>query len=111
MVVDPKDPIAGNSEFWWSSEFKRLLGFTNGQEFPNMLSTWTDRLHPEDKEKTITAFSEHLMDTTSDVPYCAKYRLQRKSGDYVWLKAIGSTLRDKTGMPLRVVGSVEEIGN
>jgi PAS domain S-box-containing protein len=109
MVVDPKDPISGNNEFWWSSEFRELLGFNDEQDFPNVLSSWSDRLHPEDKEKTLAAFSAHLMDPTGKTPYHVKYRVQRKTGEYVRLKADGETLRNEKGMPLRVVGSIVEI--
>ena len=109
MKVDPKDPIGGNNIFWWSPEFRELLGFRDEHDFPNVLHSWSDRLHPEDKEKTLSAFAAHLMDKTGNTPYHITYRLQQKSGEYEWYKADGETLRDENGMPLRVVGSVEEI--
>ena len=109
MVVDQKDPVGGNNEFWWSPEFRNLLGFSSERDFPNVLSSWSDRLHPEDKEKTLTAFAAHLMDRTGNTPYNVEYRVQQRNGVYIWLRADGSTLRDKDGMPLRVVGSVEDI--
>ena len=49
------------------------------------------------------------MDKTGNTPYNVEYRVKRKSGEYIWLKADGSTLRDKDGTPIRVVGSVEDI--
>lgn len=109
MVVDPKDPVGGNNEFWWSAEFRNLLGFHSEREFPNVLRSWSDRLHPEDKEKTLAAFAAHLMDKTGRTPYNIEYRVKQKTGGYIWLKADGSTLRDKHGLPVRVVGSVEDI--
>ena len=109
MEVNQKDPIGGNNEFWCTPEFRKLLGFNDEFDFPNVLSSWSNRLHPEDKEKTLYAFYEHLTDKTGKTPYHVKYRLQRKTGEYVWIKAAGETLRDAKGMPLRVVGSVREI--
>jgi len=109
MVVDQKDPVGGNNEFWWSAEFRNLLGFSNEREFPNVLSSWSDRLHPEDKDKTLAAFAAHLTDKTGRTPYNIEYRVKHKAGHYLWLRADGATLRDKAGMPLRVVGSVEDI--
>jgi len=111
MIVDPTDPTGASNAFWWSPEFRKLLGFTDERDFPNVLHSWSDRLHPEDKDKTLNAFSAHLTDATGNTPYHVKYRLQRKSGEYVWFKADGNTLRDKNGTPIRVVGSVEEIKN
>jgi len=109
MTVDPKDPVGGNNEFWWSQEFRRMLGFTDESDFPNLLSSWADRLHPEDKERTLKAFATHLNDYSGRTPYNVEYRVATKDGEYVTLKADGSTLRSNTGVPIRVVGSVEDI--
>jgi len=109
LKVDPKDPTGENNEFWWSPEFREKLGFSSEQDFPNVLHSWSDRLHPEDKEKTLAAFSAHMLDKTGRTPYNIVYRIKRKTGEYIWLRADGSTLRDKAGNPIRVVGSVEDI--
>ena len=111
MVVDPDDPVSGNNEFWWSDDFRRMLGFSGEHDFPNILSSWSDRLHPDDKEKTLDAFARHLNDYSGQTPYNVEYRVQKKDGDYVWLKADGATLRTPSGVPIRVVGSVEDITN
>ena len=111
MIVDPADPVSGNNDFYWSDEFRYMLGFTNEQDFPNILSSWADRLHPEDKERTLNAFAEHIMDYSGRTPYNIEYRVRKKNDEYIWLKADGSTLRSSNGMPIRVVGSVEDISS
>ena len=111
MVVDPTDPTGSLNEFWWSDEFRHMLGFSGEHDFPNVLHSWSDRLHPEDKEKTLNAFAAHLNDYTGRTPYNVEYRVQHKNGHYIALKADGSTLRAPDGAPLRVVGSVEDITN
>jgi PAS domain S-box-containing protein len=111
MTVDPKDPVAGNNDFWWSPEFRKMLGFNNEYDFPNLLSSWADRLHPKDREKTLKAFSEHLNDYSGRTSYNVEYRIATKDGEYITLKADGSTLRSNTGVPIRVVGSVEDISH
>ena len=109
MTVDPRDPVAGNNEFWWSDELRRMLGFSGEHDFPNVTSSWSDRLHPEDKERTLKAFAAHLNDYTGRTPYNIHYRLKHKNGEYLLIKAAGSTLRSPSGVPIRVVGSVEDI--
>ena len=111
MVVDPNDPTGENNSFWWSNEFRAMLGFSGEYDFPNKLSSWSERLHPEDKENTLNAFAAHLNDRTGQTPYNIEYRIMNKNGEYVWFKADGSTLRDHDGTPLRVVGSVEDISS
>ena len=109
MIVDPNDPVSGNNDFWWSNEFRKILGFTDANDFPNVLSSWSDRLHPEDKEKTLRAFAAHINDYTDRTPYNIEYRCKMKSGEYIRLKADGSTLRGDDGVPIRVIGSVEDV--
>jgi len=109
MKVDPNNPVNGDNEFWWSDEIRKMLGFVNEQDFPNKLASWSDRLHPDDKERTLNAFSAHLNDYSGATPYNIIYRLQKKNGSYAKVKADGSTLRSKDGVPIRVVGSLEDI--
>jgi len=111
MVVDPNDPVSGNNEFWWSNEFRHLLGFSDERDFPNVLSSWSDRLHPDDKDRVLNAFAAHLQDYSGKTPYNIKFRIQKKDGHYIWVKADGSTLRSPKGIPIRVVGSVEDISH
>ncbi|BBP93345.1 hypothetical protein BsIDN1_69630 [Bacillus safensis] len=62
MVVEAGDPVNPNNEFWWSPQFRKTLGFTDEKDFPNVLSSWSDRLHPEDQEMALQAFEDHLND-------------------------------------------------
>ncbi len=102
-------PLNPNNEFWWSNQFRRLLGFNNTNDFPNKLSSWADRIHPDDKEKTLNAFNDHLMDYSGQTPYELEYRLSRKDGVYRWFKATGETLREEDGTPILVAGAIEDI--
>jgi len=111
MIVDPSDPVAGNNDFWWSDDFRYMLGFASEHDFPNILSSWSDRLHPDDKERTLNTFAAHLNDYTGQTPYSIEYRLQHRNGNYLLIRADGSTLRTPGGIPVRVVGSVEDISH
>lgn len=109
MSVEAGDPVNPNNEFWWSQEFRHMLGFTDERDFPNVLDSWASRLHPEDKDKTLQAFADHLNDYSGRTPYDLEYRLQLKNGTYKWFRASGATLRDGKGMPLRVAGALHDI--
>ena len=57
MYVVNGDPVNPKNSFTWSDEFRHMLGFTDEKDFPNILSSWSDRLHPEDKERKIHGIS------------------------------------------------------
>lgn len=101
--------IGPETPFWWSDQFRKLLGYNDERDFPNVLDSWASLLHPEDKDATFAAFGAHLGDKTGKTPYRLEYRLLLKSGEYRWFRARGTTLRDKDGNPLRVAGSLKDV--
>jgi PAS domain S-box-containing protein len=109
MDVVSGDPVNPNNKFTWSQEFRHMLGFNDERDFPNILLSWSDRLHPEDKEQTLNAFAAHLNDSTGKTPYNIEYRLMLKNGQYRYFHAFGTTQRDGNGVPIRVAGALMDI--
>jgi PAS domain S-box-containing protein len=109
MDVVDGDPINPNNKIVFSYEFRLNLGFSGEYDFPNVLHSWSDRLHPEDKERTLNAFAAHLVDRTGKTPYDITYRLKLKNGEYRYFRALGTTLRNADGIPIRVAGALEDI--
>jgi len=109
MEVIAGDPVNPDNPFWWSDQFRHLLGFENENDFPNVLDSWASRLHPDESKDVVDAFSKHLTDRTGKTPYEINYRLKMKSGEYRWFNARGETKRDAQGNPLRVVGALTDI--
>ena len=111
MTVFASDPVNPQNEFWWSPQFRKILGYYDERDFPNILGSWSEKLHPEDKERVLHAFAEHINDYSGRTPYSVDYRLLMKNGDYRWFHATGTTSRDKNGVPLRVAGTIRDITN
>lgn len=109
MDVVADDPVNPNNAFNWSQEFRTMLGFRDERDFPNVLSSWASRLHPDDAPRTVDAFLAHLNDRTGRIPYDIEYRLMLKNGSYRWFVATGATKRDRSGVPLRVAGALRDI--
>ncbi|WWF07738.1 PAS domain-containing protein [Pseudomonas trivialis] len=109
MEVVAGDPINPKNRFWWSPQFRSLLGFSDERDFPNVLASWADRLHPQDKQATLDAFARHLNDKSGNTPYNVNNRLAMKDGSYRWFHAQGETLRDERGTPIRVAGALRDI--
>lgn len=85
----------------WSPEFRKMLGFTDENDFPNRLESWSDRLHPDDREETMRAYWKTVREAGK---YDVKYRLLTKAGEYRWYHAIGETLRLENGTPRLFMG-------
>ena len=109
MDVVSKDVLSPDNKISWSQEFRNMLGFTDENDFPNILSSWSGRLHPKDRDRTFKAFTAHIKDTAGKTPYSIEYRLMMKDGNYRFFHAFGTTLRDEKGKPIRVAGALEDI--
>jgi diguanylate cyclase (GGDEF)-like protein/PAS domain S-box-containing protein len=109
MEANPADPVSPDNPFWWSDQFRRLLGFSDETDFPNVLGSWSARLHPDDAAPTLAAFAAHITDRSGRTPYDVTYRLQCRNGEYRWFSAHGKTTRAADGSPLRVAGSLSDI--
>ena len=38
---------------YWSDEFRQMLGYKDENDFPNVLESWSNLLHPEDKDRVL----------------------------------------------------------
>ena len=95
--------------FIWSDEFRNMLGFSDETDFPNVLGSWSERLHPEDRAETLEHAMKHLLDKTGKTPYDAEYRLLKKDGEYAHFRSYGGTFRDQDGNAMRMAGSIMDI--
>ena len=103
------EQLGDESKFIWSQEFRTMLGYKDVNDFPDILQSWSNCLHPEDKDRTLKALKAHLEDYTGLTPYDIQYRLRLKRGNYRYFHALGTTLRDYQGKPLRVAGALMDI--
>ena len=46
----------------WSDEFRRMVGFRDENDFPNTVESWISRLHPDDVDGTLSAFTQCIKD-------------------------------------------------
>ncbi len=93
----------------WSDPFRKMLGYQGKDDFPDELSSWSNLLHPSDKEATLKDFWAAANDYTGKTRYSVKYRLMTKSGAYHWFAADGSLTRYENGMPKHYYGLFRDI--
>ena len=86
----------------FSPSWARMLGHKLGELEPHV-STWEERLHPEERESVLQVVKDHLEGRTPT--YQSEHRLRAKSGDWIWVVDSGQVIsRDEQGAPLRMTG-------
>ena len=103
------DALDPQSQWSWSEEFRRLLGYDSELDFPNVVQSWSDKLHPDDVAPTFAAFAGHLTDRTGRARYDVTYRLLTKHQGYRWFRATGGCRHAADGRTIRACGSLIDI--
>ena len=88
----------------WSDEFRRMIGYQGTEDFPDVLKSWSDLLHPEDREHVLSEYNETISDYTGQKTYDVEYRLLTKNRGYRWYRAVGKPTRRPDGSPVTYVG-------
>jgi PAS domain S-box-containing protein len=95
----PETPV------WFSDRVRESLGF-QPDEFPNVLQSWSERLHPDDQPRVFAALTDHV---ERRKPYDIEYRLLTKQGEYRWYTARGQGIWGPNGELLRMAGSLRDV--
>ena len=95
-----------SGEIYFSPRWKSMLGYTE-DEVPDEFESWQQLIHPDDRERAVTALQQHL-DGKMEV-YRLEHRLLHKDGTYRWILARGKALRHDDGTPYRLVGSHTDV--
>ena len=93
----------------WSHAFRQLLGYHDILDFPNQLDSWSELLHPEDKDRVMTLLLETVADRTNTTKFSVDYRLKLQNGPYQWFRASAEVIRRLDGTASRIAGIIRNI--
>ncbi|RLD83449.1 MAG: hypothetical protein DRJ07_06640 [Bacteroidetes bacterium] len=96
-----------NNKVFFSKQWKEMLGYED-DEIGNTSEEWSERIHPDDKEKVFEDVQKH---TDGKMPvYKNEHRLQCKDGSYKWILSKGiSVATTDDGKPKRMLGTHADI--
>ena len=93
----------------WSEVFRKMLGYEGEEDFPNVLESWSNLLHAEDKERVMQEYWDTVNDYTGQKTYDVEYHLQTKHKGWRWFHAAGRLSRRPDGSPILFVGLFVDI--
>ncbi len=91
---------------YFSPRWKEMLGYRD-EELVNEVSTWTERIHPDDVEATWACINKHIDSKTEY--YESIHRLKHKDGHWVWILDRGKALYDSSAQAARMIGTHTDI--
>lgn len=84
-------------------EYVEMLGY-DFETFKETFQNWENRLHSEDREIALHAFSEYVNGNSPE--YQVEFRQKTKDGSWKWILSMGKIVEyDAMGKPLRMLGT------
>ncbi len=103
-IDDPNSPMV------FSDQFKKILGYNNPNEFPDIMQSWITRIHPDDVAGASEAMGKQLSDPSGHTVFDMEYRMKHKDGEYRWVRASSTVVwsQDRS-TPLMAAGTILDI--
>ncbi len=89
----------------FSSQFKSILGDA-GAELPEMMNSFYELIHPEDRILFARQLEEHL---TSHKNLRMELRIKNRGNEYIWCVCRAQSTSDMNGKPVRIVGTLIDV--
>jgi len=93
-------------EVFYSPRWLELVGYLP-DELPGHIDTFTNLLHPDDRDHAARTIAEYVAGTRPE--YRNEFRLQHKDGSWRWIFTHGIAHRIATGRAIRLVGTHTDI--
>jgi PAS domain S-box-containing protein len=94
------------NKMWRSDNFKTIFGWEN-DEFEKSVQDVKKRFHPDDLERVPKNMSDFI--SGKNEKWDDEYRFLKKDGTYAWVYDRAFILKNKKGIPIRVIGSMADI--
>ncbi len=91
---------------WWNRREDCDIGFPeDGAETPR--AAWSERIHPDERDAVLSSVQAAL-EGREDF-WQARYRFQRRDGEYSHVSDRAVILRDGEGAPMHMIGGVSDV--
>ncbi|MEO9478263.1 MAG: PAS domain-containing protein [Maribacter dokdonensis] len=90
-----------NNKLTWDKEMYRIFD-VNENEFSGVFEAWSNTIHPDDKERILTA-TQKAVDGIED--FDEEFRITFKNGTVRHVKGLSKTIKDINGKPIKMTGA------
>lgn len=102
-ITNPENP------FWYSEQFRRLLGFRNEQDFPNVANSYSDRIHEQDRDRVMEQVMHYVRAGVHQGPIQMEYRIRHADGNYRWFCMTVTSVFNSAQKPVVVAATVLDV--
>ncbi len=101
-MTNPENP------FWYSEQFRRMLGYRDENDFPNSANTYSNLIHEEDRKSVMEKIYAHVVGSVQE-PLDVTYRIRHAKGEYRWFHMTVTAVYDHHNKPIVVAATAADI--
>lgn len=102
-MANPENP------FWYSEQFRRLLGFDSEQDFPNAPNSYSDRIHEQDRDRVMEQILHYVRAGIHQSPIQMEYRIRHADGNYRWFCMSVTAVFNSAQKPVVIAATVLDV--
>lgn len=102
-ITNPENP------FWYSEQFRKLLGFHNEQDFPNSPNSYSDLIHEQERETVMKQIWNYVREGTKREPLKLEFRIRHADGSYHWFLMTVTAVFDSFQKPVVLAATVLDV--
>ena len=91
---------------WYAARFRAIVGYAE-HDFPDTFAAFQSIVHEADRALVVASIRAHLENRTVLDVRC---RIRNASGQQLWCRLRGQAERNAGGHPMRLAGSISDIG-
>ncbi len=95
--------------FWYSEQFRRLLGFHDEQDFPNSPDTYSSRIHDEDRKNVMEQILHYVKSASQHTPLKLEFRIRHADGAYRWFQMTVTAVFDSARKPIVLAATALDV--
>ncbi len=88
----------------FSSDLRRIIGYTDKNEFPDEIEAYYSIIHPDDLGSVRASIEATFKGSGADFHLDITYRVHVRDNGYVWLRSIGAASHREDGSVSKVAG-------
>lgn len=102
-ITNPENP------FWYSEQFRKLLGYHNEQDFPNSPNSYSNLIHEEERKNVMEQILHYVKSGVQGAPLNLEFRIRHVDGRYRWFHMTVTAVFDSSHNPIVLAAAALDI--
>lgn len=102
-ITNPENP------FWYSEQFRKLLGYHSEQDFPNSPDSYSNLIHEQERKDIMEQILHYVRTGVQSAPLNLEFRIRHVNGSYRWFSMTVTAVYDSSHHPIVLAATALDV--